>query len=121
MLVYIRSLYSKSYLRLCFPVYKKVMTFVLLVTLAIGQSFAYEYSPCPMEDMMEDMMEMSMDMPDDCCDGDCECPEGTFSSVTLLSESFAVPSLSLSQFIVTPATSYLSAVVPQDYKPPISL
>ena len=95
------------------------MTFILLIVLAVGQSFAYESSPCPMD--MDEMMTMhhDMDMPEDCCDDNCECPQVVFNSVTLLNSSMSVSVNAKSQNITEFDSPYLSAFLSQVYKPPI--
>ena len=75
----------------------KVLTWVLMVTMLVGQSYAYALVPCEsqmvdtnqqhhdmqvMQHSEHDMMsEPNNDMP--CCDQERKCPPGTCASVAL--------------------------------------
>ncbi|WP_339722221.1 hypothetical protein [uncultured Paraglaciecola sp.] len=112
----------------------KVLTWVLIVALLLGQSYAYASVPCESVDDLgsqhtNHMASMSTDemqhqMPQqalamDCCDQDCSCPTGTCSSVTL-SHFMIVTAVNI---VSQPSVFYLfsiqDAFLPSLRKPPI--
>jgi hypothetical protein len=118
-------------------VVNKVLTWVLIVTLLISQSYAYASVPCESNDVANSLHQMDMasvdhEMPSsmqhdmskqdfvmDCCDDECSCPTGTVSSVTL-SHFKSVSAVNLvSQPAVFYPFSIQDAFLPSLRKPPI--
>ena len=124
----------------------KVMTWVLIMTLLVSQSYAYASVPCeanggetsqhnndmssmdhslPEHDMsshmqhnmLQEMQQQEFSM--DCCDEECSCPTGTCSSVTL-THFMTVSALSL---VSDSSDFYLFSIqdtfLPSLRKPPI--
>lgn len=111
----------------------KVLTWVLMVALLVGQSFAYALVPCESQPVARsqhnhDMQVMDhnkhamtehqhQDMP--CNEQDCKCPSGTCASVAL-NHAFTSSSLNL----VSDASAFYLLSIQDTYlaslrKPPI--
>lgn len=113
----------------------KVMTWLLIMSLLISQTYAYASVPCEANSDATSQLEhgMSNHMPShmqhdmqqqesamDCCDNqECSCPTGTYSSVTL-THFVTVSSLNV---VSNPSGFYLfsiqDAFLPSLHKPPI--
>ena len=75
----------------------KVLTWVLMVALLVGQSYAYALVPCESQpiasyqhnhdmqamDHSEHSMTSEQTQPMPCCDQECNCPPGTCASVAI--------------------------------------
>ncbi|MBL4631861.1 MAG: hypothetical protein JKY14_12135 [Paraglaciecola sp.] len=98
----------------------KVMTWVLIMTLLVSQSFAYASEPCVMSDMtaMTDMShDESSDM--DCCSDECPCPMATGSVKTMIHEIKIPPVNLVYCFTEFVSFSVLDVFPPLSQKPPI--
>jgi hypothetical protein len=120
----------------------KVMTWVLIMTLLISQSYAYASIPCEsnrdatsqhiseLDSMVHSLLETDMtnqmqhDMPQqdvamECCDHDCSCPTGVCASAMLTHFFHATPLKLVSE----PSGFYLfskqDVFLPSLRKPPI--
>lgn len=111
----------KTFNKVLLTLRNRVVTCILFFVLAFSQTLSYASAPCSMESDMDMSMHAGMehDMPDDCCNEECECPEGTFSSFSLLRYK-PITEFSRQQAIaINQVQHFVDAFIPQDVKPPI--